>query len=535
MPDGMFKGLNREIEALSRDKGINKEIIIDAVKTAFLTAARKKFGPDKEIEAQFNEADEEIELFEFLTVVEAAADPLHQISFDEARKHDPECQLGDVIGLKMNSRELGRIAAQTAKQVIIQRLRDAEGDIIHNEYKDRKGTLIAGIVRRFEKGSIIIDIGRTEAILPMSEQVPREHYRPGDRIQTYVADVQKTTRGCEIIVSRANVGLLVKLFENEVPEMYESIVRIEAAAREPGGRSKIAVASRDSDVDPVGACVGMKGSRVQAVVQELRGEKIDIVAWHPDIARYVCNAIQPAEVSRVILDEKNKALELIVADDQLSLAIGKKGQNVRLAAKLTGYKIDIHSETKIKKLAEEGRERLMRIEGMGENLSELLYNQGITTPEALVSNATDQIAQITGLESEKIESLKLASQKRIDEDKVAAEEAAVAAAAALVVAPPEEQTAPETAVSSEASMEHTSAEVMVSESEKEMLKIKGIGARTIEHLRSGGYTSVDLLAAADPADVARKTGLAPGTSATLVDRARRFKTGEHTRAMDEDD
>ncbi len=528
MPEGMFKGLNREIEQLSRDKGINKEIIIDAVKTAFLTAARKKFGPDKEIEAHFNEADEEIELFEFLNVVEDAKDPLHEIGFEQARKHDPECQLGDVIGLKMDSRELGRIAAQTAKQVIIQKLRDAEGDIIFGEYKDRKGTLIAGIARRFEKGNIMIDLGRTEAILPISEQIPREHYRPGDRIQTYVADVQKTPRGCEIIVSRAHVGLLTKLFENEVPEIYEGIVRIESAAREPGGRSKIAVVSKDSDVDPVGACVGMKGARVQAVVQELRGEKIDIVAWHPDIARYVCNAIQPAEVSRVILDEKNKTLELIVADDQLSLAIGKKGQNVRLAAKLTGYRIDIHSESKIKKLAEEGRERLMRIEGMGDNLADLLYNQGITTPEALVSNATDQIAQITGLESEKIELLKAAAQKRIEEDKAAPPPVPVV----------EEKTASETllapvmAPSNEPPVEH----VVVVESEKEMLKIKGIGARTIERLRNSGYTSVDLLAGANPDEMAQKTGLALGTATTLVERARKFKTGEHAgRAMDEED
>ncbi|MFH1016546.1 MAG: transcription termination factor NusA, partial [Pseudomonadota bacterium] len=515
-------------EQLSRDKGINKEIIIDAVKLAFLTAAKRKFGPDKEIEAHFNETDEEIELFEFLNVVEEAKDPLREISFEKARKHDPECQLGDVIGLKMDSRELGRIAAQTAKQVIIQRLREAEGDIIFNEYKDRKGTLIAGIVRRFEKGNLMIDLGRTEAILPISEQVQREHYRAGDRIQTYVADVLKTPRGCEIIVSRAHVGLLVKLFENEVPEMYEGIVRIESAAREPGGRSKIAVASKDSDVDPVGACVGMKGARVQAVVQELRGEKIDIVAWHPDIARYVCNAIQPAEVSRVILDEKNKALELIVADDQLSLAIGKKGQNVRLAGKLTGYKIDIHSESKIKKLGEEGRERLMRIEGMGDNLSDLLYNQGITTPEALVSNATDQIAQITGLEPEKIEALKAAAQKRIEEDKAAPPP------------PPavEERTVPEAlfAPVSPAPKPSSVEQVVVSESEKDMLKIKGIGARTIERLRNAGYTSVDLLAGADPTEMAQKTGLGSGTATTLVDRAKKFKVGEHSgRAMDEDD
>jgi transcription termination/antitermination protein NusA len=439
MGTGMFKGLNREIEQIARDKGIKKEVIIEAVQSAFLSAARRKFGLEKEIEAHYNEKDEEIELFEFLTVVEKAADPLKEISFDQARQHDPECQMGDVIGLKMNSEELGRIAAQTAKQVIIQKIRDAETEIIFGEYKDRKGTLIAGIVRRFEKGNLIIDLGRTEAILPMSEQVPREHFRAGDRIQTYVVDIVKTPRGAEIIVSRAHTGLLVKLFENEVPEIYEGIVRIESAAREPGGRAKIAVASKDSDVDPVGACVGMKGSRVQAVVQELRGEKIDIVAWSLDPARYVCNAIAPAEVSRVLLDEKNKAMELIVADDQLSLAIGKKGQNVRLAARLTGWRIDIHSETKIKQMADEGKQRLGKIEGISENLAELLYNQGITSAESLSSNSTEQIAQYTGLSAEKIEELKAAAGRWIEQAKV--EAAAQAAEAAQ--APAEASAAPE--------------------------------------------------------------------------------------------
>lgn len=407
---GMFKGLNREVEQIAKDKGIDKKVIIEAVQSAFLTAAKKKFGELKEIEAQFNEVEEEIELFEFLKVVENAADPVHEISIEQARKHDPECQLGDMIGLKMNSEELGRIAAQTAKQVIIQKIREAETDIIFEEYKDRKGTLIAGIVRRMERRNLIVDLGRTEAILPYSEQVPREHFRPGDRIQTYVLDIVRGPKGAEIIVSRAHPGLLVKLFENEVPEIYEGIVTIQSAAREPGGRAKIAVATKDSEVDPVGACVGMKGSRVQAVVQELRGEKIDIAPWSPDPARYACKAIAPAEVSRVILDEEKKSMELIVADDQLSLAIGKKGQNVRLAAKLTGWKIDIHSESKVKQAAEEGKTSLTNIEGIGENLADLLYNQGINSPEALIQHSAEDIAQITGLTTDKVEEFRKAAQ-----------------------------------------------------------------------------------------------------------------------------
>ncbi len=459
----MFKGLNREIELLARDKGIDKMVIIDAVKSAFLTAARKRFGADKEIEAHFNEVEEEIELFEFLNVVEKAADPLHEISFDEAKKHDPECELGDVIGLKMKSEELGRIAAQTAKQVIIQKLRDAESEIIHDEYKDREGTLIAGIVRHFEKGNIMIDLGRTEAILPMSEQVPREHYRPGDRIQTYVMDILRSSRGAQIVVSRAHTGLLVKLFENEVPEIYEGIVRIESAAREPGGRAKIAVSSKDSDVDPVGACVGMKGARVQAVVQELRGEKIDIVQWNPDPARYVCNAIQPAEVSRVILDEPNLSMELIVPDDQLSLAIGKKGQNVRLAAKLTGWKIDIHSESKIKDMAELGRSLLMEIEGIGDNLAELLYAQGIISPEVLATYDAQQLMALTGLEQEKVDEIK---QKCV--------------------------------VWAEAAKRKAEADA------KELAEMEGLTPEMVENLKKGGYVSVAMLAEAEPGDIARR-------------------------------
>ncbi|HMQ10286.1 MAG TPA: transcription termination factor NusA [Oligoflexia bacterium] len=401
----MFKGLNREIEQLAKDKGIDKNLIIEAVQSAFLTAAKKKFGAEKDIEAHFNEQEEEIELFEFKNVVEHVEDENNEITFAEAKLHDPECELGDSIGLKMNSEELGRIAAQTAKQVIIQKIRDAETDIIYEEYKDRVGSLITGIVRRFERGNIIIDLGRAEALLPQSQQVPKEIFRPGDRIQGYVMDIRKTPRGTEIIISRAHEGLLIKLFENEVPEIYEGIVSIKSAAREPGVRGKIAVYSKDSDVDPVGACVGMKGSRVQAVVQELRGEKIDIVAYNVDMAQFICNAIAPAEVSRVVLDEANKRLDLVVADDQLSLAIGKKGQNVRLATKLTGWHVDIHSETKMKEMADQDKNRLSSIEGISETMSELLYGQGVTTPEALVENESEKIATATGLDVNKVEAL----------------------------------------------------------------------------------------------------------------------------------
>ena len=268
--------------------------------------------------------------------------------------------------MKIDTSSFGRILAQTAKQVIIQRIREAERDTVYEEYKDRQGEIVNGIVRRFEKGAIIVDLGRAEAVLPPKEQVPRENYRPNDRVRAYVLEVNKNAKGSQIVLSRACIEMLTKLFEQEVPEIYEGIVSIKSAAREPGGRSKIAVASRDSDVDPVGACVGMKGSRVQAVVQELRGERIDIVPWSADPARYVCSALSPAQVSRVIIDDGDKSMDVIVPDDQLSLAIGRKGQNVRLAVQLTGWKIDIKSESKMRELARWLGEAVSVVEGCGE-------------------------------------------------------------------------------------------------------------------------------------------------------------------------
>ena len=309
--------LRREIEQIAKDKGIDRKTIIDALEEAMRQAARRKFGQDREIEARFNDELGEIELFEFREVVADVADETRQISLSGARQFDAEAEVGDEIGVKLDTAGFGRILAQTAKQVIIQRVRDAERDIVYEEYRDRKGEVVNGIVRRFEKGSLIVDLGRAEAILPPKEQVPRENYRPGDRVRAYVLEVNRVSKGPQIVLSRACIEILIKLFEQEVPEMYEGIVNIESAAREPGARSKIAVVSRDSDVDPVGACVGMKGSRVQAVVQELRGERIDIVPWNPDAARYVCSALSPAQVSKVIIDEGAQSMDVIVPDDQL--------------------------------------------------------------------------------------------------------------------------------------------------------------------------------------------------------------------------
>jgi N utilization substance protein A len=436
----MFAGLKREIDQVAKDKGIDRKVIIEALEDALKQAARRKYGLEREIEAQYNDENEEIELFEFKTVVETITDANTQITVDQARRDDPEAEVGDQIGVKLDTAEFGRIVAQTAKQVIIQRVRDAERDIVYEEYKDRKGEVVNGIVRRFEKGSIIVDLGRAEAILPVKEQVPRENYRPNDRVRAYVLDVNKASKGPQIVLSRACKEMLYKLFEQEVPEMYEGIVTIEAVAREPGGRSKIAVASRDSDVDPVGACVGMKGSRVQAVVQELRGERIDIVPWSPDPARYVCSALSPAAVSKVIIDEAEKSMDVIVPDDQLSLAIGRKGQNVRLAVQLTGWRIDIKSESAMREVARWLSEAVSVVDGCGDPEAELLLQQGITSLENLADVQPELLTQLPGIDEAgaraiKAKAAELAVRKREEderkrienEQRIAAEEAARAA------------------------------------------------------------------------------------------------------------
>ena len=422
-------GLKREIDQIAKDKGIDKRIIIGALEEAMKQAARRKYGQEKEIEARFNDELGEIELFEFRTVVENVQDEQNEIGIERARQLDPEAEEGDQIGVKLDTADFGRILAQTAKQVIIQRVRDAERDNVYEEYKDRKGEIVNGIVRRFEKGAIIVDLGRAEAVLPPKEQVPRESYRPGDRIRAYVLDVTKATKGPQIILSRACMEMLTKLFEQEVPEIYENIVSIVSSAREPGGRSKIAVASRDSDVDPVGACVGMKGSRVQAVVGELRGERIDIVPWSPDPARYVCSALSPAQVTRVIIDEGAKSMDVIVPDDQLSLAIGRKGQNVRLAVQLTGWRIDIKSESKMREVARWLAEAVSVVEGVGEPEAEVLLQQGITSLEDLAGCQTELLSQLPGIDEAgalaiKARAAELARVKAEEDARAAAERAA---------------------------------------------------------------------------------------------------------------
>ncbi len=459
------QNLKREIDQIAKDKGIDSGEIISALEEAMVQAAQKRYGTDKEIDARYNDELGEIEIFEFREVVEEVTDPDSQILLAPARAdYDPEAEVGDEIGIKMDTTDFGRVLAQTAKQVIIQRIRDAERDNTFDEYSDRKGEIVNGIVRRFEKGALIIDLGRAEAVLPPKEQVPRENYRPGDRVRAYVVDVLKATKGPQIILSRANTEMLIKLFEQEVPEIYERIVTIESAAREPGGRSKIAVASRDSDVDPVGACVGMKGSRVQAVVQELRGERIDIVPWSPDPARYVCTALSPAQVSKVIIDEATQSMDVIVPDDQLSLAIGRRGQNVRLAVQLTNWRIDIKSESAMKEIAAWLSQAVGIVEGCGDPEAELLLQQGIASLTDLAEAPNELLTAMPGIDDDSAAAIRTRATE-LEVERLAQEEAAKVEAERVEAALREE--AAQSAASGDAAgeVETTSSEAVSSASE----------------------------------------------------------------------
>jgi transcription termination/antitermination protein NusA len=397
----MAVDLNRVIEQVSKEKGIDKTIVINAVEEMMHSAARRTFGPERNIESRFNNEVGEVELFEIKTVVEQVANPASEVELDEAHsKYDPDAQPGDEILIKLDTATMGRIAAQAAKQNLIQHIRDAERKQIYNEFKDRKSEIVSGIVQRFERKNMIVNLGRTEAILPEKEQIPHERYRQGDRIRALILEVELSEKGLSIVLSRTSNLFLMKLFEQEVPEIYEGIVEIRQCAREPGGRAKVAVYSKDSDVDPVGACVGMKGTRVQAVVQELRGEKIDIVPWTDDQAELVCRALAPAKVSKVIIDEDEHAMEVIVPDDQLSLAIGKRGQNVRLAHRLSGWKLDVRSDSEAEEEARAARASLNAIPGIGDINAELLYQWGFRSAEQL-ADANENNFEVEGISPER--------------------------------------------------------------------------------------------------------------------------------------
>ena len=331
-------------DAVAREKSIDRGIVITAMEDAIAKAARSRYGAETDVHAEIDPKSGDLRLTRHMLVVEAVENPSNQITVEDARKRHPAAQVGDTIADPLPPLEYGRIAAQSAKQVIVQKVREAERDRQFAEYKDRIGDIVNGIVKRVEYGNVVVDLGRGEAIVRRDELLPREVFRNGDRIRAYIYDVRREPRGPQIFLSRTHPQFTAKLFTQEVPEIYDGIVEVKAVARDPGSRAKIAVISRDSSVDPVGACVGMRGSRVQAVVNELQGEKIDIIPWSPDIATFVVNALAPAEVAKVVLDEERERIEVVVPDQQLSLAIGRRGQNVRLASQLTGWDIDILTE-----------------------------------------------------------------------------------------------------------------------------------------------------------------------------------------------
>jgi N utilization substance protein A len=387
--------MNREliavIDQIGREKGIDKAKVIGAVEAALQTAAKKRFGQGENIQVQIDPKTGEIAVVSLKTIVETVSNPKAEVSLLEARRVDSEAEVGDEIGSMIEMEELGRIAAQTAKQVIVQKVREAEWEAVQKEYSTRTGDLINGIIMGQERRNYLVDLGKTEAVLPASEQIPRESYRRGDRIKAYLLEVRRTSKDVQVILSRTHPQFVTKLFELEVPEVAEKIVEIKGVVREPGDRTKIAVASRDKAVDPVGACVGIKGSRVQAVVRELRGEKIDIIAWTNDPRVFIAEALNPASIEKVGIDEEKKSALVVVADSQLSLAIGKNGQNVRLAAKLTGWKIDIISATEYEKekverdkeikaaLAEEAQAQREQDEAAAQRAAQAASAQG--TPE----------------------------------------------------------------------------------------------------------------------------------------------------------
>lgn len=343
--------LLRALDQIEEEKGISKDVIVEAIEAALLSAYKKNFGATAQnMRIEMDRETGEMRAYQVRTIVENVDDPTTQIALSQVREWDPTSEIGEMVEVEVTPRDFGRIAAQTAKQVVVQRLREAERELVYKEFRDREGDIVTGIVQRIERKNVYMDLGRIEAVLPPPEQIPREGYRQGERAKAYVVEVRQGTRGPQIVVSRTHPGLLKRLFELEVPEVYEGIVELKAIAREAGTRSKIAVASRDRNVDAVGACVGPKGSRVQAIVDELRGEKIDIVSWSPDVAQFAAAALSPAKVVRVEINEPTKTALVIVPDHQLSLAIGREGQNARLAAKLTGWRIDIKSESQIKEI-----------------------------------------------------------------------------------------------------------------------------------------------------------------------------------------
>ncbi len=399
--------LKRVIDQISKDKGIDRDMLVDTLEEAVRTSVNKKYGNRLDTEVNFNEDTGEIEVYQYKVVVDEILDPENEILLKDALEHDPNVQLDDEIGFALDVKDLGRIAAQSAKQVLIQKMRDAEQEIIYEEYKDRIGEITSGIIQRRDRSGWIINLGRTEAVLPRAEQIPKERFHRGDRVEAYIVDVRKESRTPQIVVSRSHPDYMVALFKREVPEVSDETIKIMNVARDPGKRAKVAVMSKDMDVDPVGACVGVKGSRIQNIVQELKGERIDIVIWKPDIATYAANALSPARISRITVDEDEKTLEVVVPDDQLTPAIGKKGQNVKLASTLLGWKIDVYTETRYNQLNE--HQQIMEQLASAADISiNDFIRQGFENIEQLSQVPDEELKEKLELSDENMDNLKSA-------------------------------------------------------------------------------------------------------------------------------
>jgi transcription termination/antitermination protein NusA len=399
--------LKRVIDQISKDKGIDRDMLVDTLEEAVRTSISKKYGDRLDVEVNFNEDTGEIEVYQYKVVVDEILDPENEILLQDALEHDPKVQLDDELGFALNVKDLGRIAAQSAKQVLIQKMRDAEQEIIYEEYKDRIGEITSGIIQRRDRSGWIINLGRTEAVLPRAEQIPKERFHRGDRVEGYIIDVRKESRTPQVVVSRSHPDYMIALFKREVPEVSDGTIKIMNVARDPGKRAKVAVLSKDSDVDPVGACVGVKGSRIQNIVQELKGERIDIVVWKPDIATYAANALSPARISRITVDEDEKTLEVVVPDDQLTPAIGRKGQNVKLASTLLGWKIDVYTETRYGQLNEH-QQIMEQLASAAEISINDFVKQGFESIEQLSRTDDEELKEKLGLTEENLANLKSA-------------------------------------------------------------------------------------------------------------------------------
>jgi transcription termination/antitermination protein NusA len=405
-------------DAVAREKVIDKSIVLQAMEEAITRAAKARYGAENEIRAEIDPKSGEIRLNRLLLVSEKVENEATEISLVEANRRNPAATVGDFIAEPLPPIDFGRIAAQNAKQVIVQKVRDAERERMYDEFKDRIGQIVNGTVKRVEYGNVIVDLGRGEAIVRRDEALPRETFRPGDRVRAYVFDVRREQRGPQIFLSRTHPEFMSKLFGQEVPEIYDGVVEVVSVSRDPGSRAKIAVRSKDGSIDPVGACVGMRGSRVQAVVNELQGEKIDIIQWSPDVATFVVNALAPAEVAKVVLDEEAERIEVVVPDDQLSLAIGRRGQNVRLASQLTGWDIDIMTEAEESERRQKEfvarTARFIEALDVDETLAQLLASEGFDTVEEIAFVDLNDIASIDGLDEQTGEELQNRAREYLD-------------------------------------------------------------------------------------------------------------------------